>query len=653
MAVNSLNRFGPISFKSETNNSENLSINSLLSNFYTVGSNNFSLSESYRQLEIRQGNYTNDTKTNNVNNALGVGLINKDDRRPIRFSEFYGASFLSSSFKVASSTGVATVKIYSPSVVQNNNFLTNNIQDKVFKYTLYSKNDNTVPISDTGWNKVYSYAKSGDNIEQFYNLVDTNAYKLVAKDCLSNAFTSSMFIGTCTNTVTDNTTYYYSINSENLSSACSLIFKQINSDKSTNGYTNTQLSDLSNILTNLSNILPNPNIKTFKPNGELFPTIYYKDIQGYRRTISFDGLILQKSNQLNGTLGYFYTGMVTATSENGSIYPSYEYSFENTTTFGQINLYIIGKRDSIGSSCTSQPTKKTNLPTNVSFSGPRCGGCIDCGTGKPQPVCNPTSTTQIKHTGSFILTNNNNDDLLVTLGATWTDLSGNPLNSQLLPVTVNPAGLFNVPANSTRKISIGFGLSNYSNPSQPISFVAKNIATLNLPIGYSPQMQTCEIIANFDKNSCNINQDQLSPPVATPITSNIGCILSKSTFTDRWTSIKSNAINLINSGTGTVSDKIFAKSIINALPNTYCVLPTSYTQDGYTISLTWTLDENGSQPYECEPLVFSGTYNVVATNDTLTTAYFTTSFLRYGYINAYSPSHYIFISQENGISAPL
>ena len=167
MPVNILNRSGPLSFKSETNNSENLSINSLLSNVYNPGSNNFSISQSYYQLQNRIGNSNSDSSTINITKPLGVGFINKDNRRPIKFSEFYGASYISSSFSVAASTGVATVKIYSPSVVQNNNFLTNNIQDKVYQYTLYSKSDVVTPIVDSGWNKMFSYAKSGDNIEHF------------------------------------------------------------------------------------------------------------------------------------------------------------------------------------------------------------------------------------------------------------------------------------------------------------------------------------------------------------------------------------------------------------------------------------------------------------------------------------------------------
>ena len=223
MPVNILNRSGPLSFKSETNNSENLSINSLLNNFYNPGSNNFSISQSYYQLENRIGNSNSDSRTINITKALGVGFINKDNRRPIKFSEFYGASYISSSFNVAASTGVATVKIYSPSVVQNNNFLTNNIQDKIYQYTLYSKSDVTTPIVDSGWNKMFSYAKSGDNVELFYNLINTKAYKLVSKDCLSNAFSSSMFIGTCTSTVVDNTTYTYTLSAADLPTASSFL----------------------------------------------------------------------------------------------------------------------------------------------------------------------------------------------------------------------------------------------------------------------------------------------------------------------------------------------------------------------------------------------------------------------------------------------
>jgi len=505
MPVNILNRSGPLSFKSETNNSENLSINSLLSAVYNPGSNNFSISQSYYQLENRIGNSNSDSSTINITKPVGVGFINKDNRRPIKFSEFYGASYISSSFSVAASTGVATVKIYSPSVVQNNNFLTNNIQDKVYQYTLYSKSTITTPIADSGWNKMFSYAKSGDNIESFYNLINTKAYKLVSKDCLSNAFTSSMFIGTCTSTVVDNTTYTYTMSAADLPTASSLLFQKINGDKTTNGYTNTKITDLSNILNNLNSLLQNPNITTYKSSGQLLPVISYKDNLGYNRTLSFDGLILQKSATPDGSLGYFYTGLVTATSSGGTN-PTYQYSFENTSTFGQITLYILGDQDSSASSCTTPPTPATvgNFPTNISFTGPRCG-YLDCGDGYTQPVCNPTSTTQIKHSGSFIITNNNNAEMLATISSTWTNLDGTALNSLISTVSFTPTGMFSISANSTRKISIGFGLSNYENTIQPKTFTAKGSVDLVLPLGYSPQSQTCEIIANFDKNSCNIS----------------------------------------------------------------------------------------------------------------------------------------------------
>ena len=505
MPVNILNRSGPLSFKSETNNSENLSINSLLNNFYNPGSNNFSISQSYYQLENRIGNSNSDSRTINITKALGVGFINKDNRRPIKFSEFYGASYISSSFNVAASTGVATVKIYSPSVVQNNNFLTNNIQDKIYQYTLYSKSDVTTPIVDSGWNKMFSYAKSGDNVELFYNLINTKAYKLVSKDCLSNAFSSSMFIGTCTSTVVDNTTYTYTLSAADLPTASSLLFQKINSDKTSNGYTNTKITDLSNILNNLNSLLQNPNITTYKSSGQLLPVISYKDNLGYSRTLTFDGLILQKSTTPDGPLGYFYTGLVTATSSGGTN-PIHAYSFENTSTFGQITLYILGTQDSNASSCTPPPTPTTvgNFPTNISFTGPRCG-YLDCGDGYTQPVCNPTSTTQIKHSGSFIITNNNNAEMLATISPTWTNLDGTPLNSLISTVDFTPTGMFSISANSIRKISIGFGLSNYENTLQPKTFTAKGSVNLTLPLGYSPQSQNCEIIANFDKNSCNIS----------------------------------------------------------------------------------------------------------------------------------------------------
>jgi hypothetical protein len=649
MPVNILNRFGPLSFKSETNNSENLSINSLLSNFYNPGSSNFSISQSYYQMENRIGNSTTDSSTINITKALGVGFINKDNRRPIKFSEFYGASYISSSFKVAASTGVATVKIYSPSVIQNNNFLTNNIQDKVYQYTLYSKSDVTTPIVDSGWNKVFSYAKSGDNIELFYNLIDAKAYKLVSKDCLSNAFTSSMFIGTCASTVTDNTTYTYTITAADLPTASSLLFQKINGDKTANGYTNTKITDLSNILNNLNSLLQNPNITTYKSSGQLLPIISYRDNLGYNRTLTFDGLILQKSNTPDGSLGYFYTGLVTATSLGGTNV-NYEYAFENTSTFGQITLYILGTQDSNASSCTSPPATVGNFPTNISFTGPRCG-YLDCGDGYTQPVCNPTATTQVKHSGSFIITNNNNAEMLATISPTWTNLDGTSLNALINTVDVSPSGMFSIPANGIRKISIGFGLANYQNTLQPKTFNAKGSVSLTLPLGYSPQSQNCEIIANFDKNSCVVSP--VVPPVVTPVTSNLGCISYNPSMLESWTLIKTRTVVTIAYKTGTSADKTFAKAVVNALPNSGCTLPSTITQDGYTINISWTLDPAGGQDYACTTGAsgqFSGTYTVVTTNSILGSASFYILFLRRNN-NIVSIENYINLCQTGGVSS--
>jgi len=649
MPVNILNRFGPLSFKSETNNSENLSINSLLSNFYNPGSSNFSISQSYYQMENRIGNSTTDSSTINITKALGVGFINKDNRRPIKFSEFYGASYISSSFKVAASTGVATVKIYSPSVIQNNNFLTNNIQDKVYQYTLYSKSDVTTPIVDSGWNKVFSYAKSGDNIELFYNLVDAKAYKLVSKDCLSNAFTSSMFIGTCASAVTDNTTYTYTITAADLPTASSLLFQKINGDKTANGYTNTKITDLSNILNNLNSLLQNPNITTYKSSGQLLPIISYRDNLGYNRTLTFDGLILQKSNTPDGSLGYFYTGLVTATSLGGTNV-NYEYAFENTSTFGQITLYILGTQDSNASSCTSPPATVGNFPTNISFTGPRCG-YLDCGDGYTQPVCNPTATTQVKHSGSFIITNNNNAEMLATISPTWTNLDGTSLNALINTVDVSPSGMFSIPANGIRKISIGFGLANYQNTLQPKTFNAKGSVSLTLPLGYSPQSQNCEIVANFDKNSCVVSP--VVPPVVTPVTSNLGCISYNPSMLESWTLIKTRTVVTIAYKTGTSADKTFAKAVVNALPNSGCTLPSTITQDGYTINISWTLDPAGGQDYACTTGTsgqFSGTYTVVTTNSILGSASFYILFLRRNN-NIVSIENYINLCQTGGVSS--
>jgi hypothetical protein len=343
--------------------------------------------------------------------------------------------------------------------------------------------------------------------------------------------------------------------------------------------------------------------------------------------------------------------LVTATSSGGTN-PTYQYSFENTSTFGQITLYILGDQDSSASSCTTPPTPATvgNFPTNISFTGPRCG-YLDCGVGYTQPVCNPTSTTQIKHSGSFIITNNNNAEMLATISSTWTNLDGTALNSLISTVDFTPTGMFSISANSTRKISIGFGLSNYENTIQPKNFTAKGSVDLVLPLGYSPQSQTCEIIANFDKNSCVIST--ITPPVVTPVTSNLGCINYNSSMLESWTQVKSKTAVTIAYKTGTSADKTFAKAVVNALPNTGCTLPTTISQDGYTINISWTVDPAGGQSYVCTSGTsgqFSGTYTVVTTNPILGNANFYILFLRRNNNNP-DAENYIDLCQTGGVSS--
>jgi hypothetical protein len=365
--------------------------------------------------------------------------------------------------------------------------------------------------------------------------------------------------------------------------------------------------------------------------------------------LSFDGLILQKSATPDGSLGYFYTGLVTATSSGGTN-PTYAYSFENTSTFGQITLYILGTQDSNSTSCATSPTLVGNFPTNISFTGPRCG-YLDCGDGYTQPICNPTSTTQIKHSGSFIITNNNNAEMLATISPTWTNLDGTSLNSLISTVDFTPTGMFSISANSTRKISIGFGLSNYQNTLQPKTFTAKGLVSLTLPLGYSPQSQNCEIIANFDKNSCVVSP--ITPPVVTPVTSNLGCISYNPSMLESWTQIKTRTVVTIAYKTGTSADKTFAKAVVNALPNTGCTLPTTISQDGYTINISWTLDPAGGQDYACTTGAsgqFSGTYTVVTTNSILGSASFYILFLRRNN-NIVSIENYINLCQTGGVSS--
>jgi hypothetical protein len=119
--------------------------------------------------------------------------------------------------------------------------------------------------------------------------------------------------------------------------------------------------------------------------------------------------------------------------------------------------------------------------------------------------------------------------------------------------------------------------------------------------------------------------------VVTPVTSNLGCVNYNSSMLESWTQIKSRTVVIINSKIGTSANKTFAKSVVNALPNTGCTLPTTISQDGYTINISWTVDSAGGQSYVCTTGTsgqFSGTYTVVTTNAILGNANFYILFLR-------------------------
>lgn len=649
MPVNVLNRFGPINFSSLTSQTENNSINSLLSSFSTLGSENFSLSESYLSLKNRTGDNLTDTKESTLENPIGVGLIDTYDNS-IRFSKFYGASFLSSSI-VLSNGGTVLAKVYSPSVLTNNNFLTDNGQDKVFKFSLYEKTGTATPIVDSDWKLVYSSIKSSVNFEKFYDLASTKSYKVVVKDCLTNAFTSSMFVGNCTNTnFLNNNSFFYTITSRDLNVAKSLLITNILNDRVTNNYSDTQVLDLTNILENLQRVLTNPNYS--KPESQLYPKISFYDDQNYLRNLTFKGILYQKKDSENINYGYFYTGTVIAESTDGTN-PILYYSFEETTTFGTINLYIHAPLEipegTSGTSgvCTSIPEKIGEMPYEIEIKGPRCG-ILDFGTGKPQLISNPVSTTQVRYSGSFTITNINDDDLNVEIDVNgWTDNEGNDLDEYLTPIIVNPS-IFTVPSNSNKKVSLAFGLNNYQSVYQPISFNARTTIDFSLPDVYFPSTRKGVLKVNFDKNSCITTTKS---KIVISEASNVARLEYFGKINENWTTIKNRILSNPNGISGVADDKVFSKAIITSLPNVGCELPTSTTIDGYTVNLTWNLITNGQQPYVCNDSFFSGTYNITSSNQYLGTSYFSIVFKRQTDIS--TVGSYITLTQLFGTSNPF
>jgi hypothetical protein len=639
MPINAINKLGPICFKSETLNfSSGSSINSLIENFKSLSSDNFSLSSSLTDILKRTGDTYTNTQTTNENNAVGTSLTNYKINSPIRFSSFYNATYLSASIKIDGSDGSVIATAFSPSVIRTNNFLTQNNQDQIYKYTLYTKTGTTTPIVDSGWTKVYSFTKSGNNLYKFYDLVNANSYKIVVKDCLSNAFTSSMFVGTCTDTVVTNNSYYYKSNSVSFSAAASILLKEINDD--TNLNLNQKL-DLITIIKNLENIIKNPKIYKIS-NNVLTLVLTYKDSNEKNRNLYFDGLIYQDVNK-----NYIFNGSVYAHSVAGSVI-DYYYSFEDTKTSGTINLYVIANQTVTGTNCANSPSKIGYFPTSIYINGPVCGN-LDCGTGKAQPVCNPTSYSQIRHSGSFTITNDNDDIMTVEIENDWKDPIDESPPGLLGPITILPSYSFTIPAKSSKKLSIRFGSENVSQY-QPSKFILKTNVNFSLPstVGYTPNSQTSEIRAIFDKNSCLIG---VPSPFIISQASNVGNVYYTATNTDTWQTSKTKLNTIISNSYGIYSDKLYSTSIVDALPLTGCILPSSITVNGVVLTLTWTqITTSPIQANLCNDNQFSGTYNVTVSNSIYGLSSFYIYFLRK---NDNSLGSYINLTQLGGTSNPF
>jgi hypothetical protein len=244
--------------------------------------------------------------------------------------------------------------------------------------------------------------------------------------------------------------------------------------------------------------------------------------------------------------------------------------------------------------------------------------------------------------------------MTVTLNSTWTNFDGSTLNTLLSPVTVDPQSPILIGSYSQKKISFNIGTSNYNNTDQPSSVDIKNVATATLPSGYSQTNQNVTIRLVSNKTKCKkevtVNPP---PPIVTPVTSNVGCINYNSIMLEIWTQVKSKTVVTIAYKTGTSADKTFAKAVVNALPNTGCTLPTTISQDGYTINISWIVDPDGGQSYACTSGTsgqFSGTYTVVTTNPILGNANFYILFLRRNNNNP-DAENYIDLCQTGGVSS--
>lgn len=478
--INRLNRSGPLSFSELTLGSPYTSISDLLGNIESVPTQNVSVSASLSLLRSWTGNPIDNIKTLY---GVGTGLVSYDDVADAKLSEFYGANYLSASVK-PNGSGRWDVKIWPDSVVYNSNYLTQETSSRVYRYSVYSK-----PLTGTSFVKQSAYVKSNVAEQSVVNLTSDRIYKVVLKDVVSNAFTSSFFTGSCgvpAGSVGSNV-YLDSGTTTTIAAARDAIIAGI----SKSGLDSNRQSDVIQIAKILANFVDQPN--TLSLTGYVRnATSTTSWPAGGTRSFDFEGFI---SRIVQG--GNYYAGLVTCSGGNsfvGNPATTYQYGIDQVyTTPGQSSMVIFALAPvSSISGCSALPTDAISniVVTQNCFS--------------PAQTINPLVTTaDVNFTGSAIFVNpsTNAHSATYTLNADWINTVNNKSlytgNQQLLPA-FSPS-TFTLSVGQSKKVAYAFGENYWHNAIQSSSFSTRGSFTAVFSggatlVGY--------ITSTMDKNVC-------------------------------------------------------------------------------------------------------------------------------------------------------
>ena len=475
MSVKRLNRGGPLSFSQLATGSPYCAINNLLENVdVVVPTQNISLSSSLARLKA----FTGDPNENVKNDAgVGAGLVSFNNINDAKMSEFYGANFLSASIK-PQGNGVWYAQFYPDSTVYNSNYLTTETSSRIYRYSVYSKSN---PPGLETFTKQSSYVLSNDAEEYLVNLTNDRIYKVVLKDVVSNAFTSSFFTGSCAQPSTVGSSVAIQSNtSANITAARDNIIANIAANTILNS---DRKYDLTTICNELPSFIANPSGYTLTGYVRSFTK---PGLSGGTRTFELEGFIARSNPN-----GNYYAGLVTCSGGNGT--PTYEYGIDEvSSTLNQsvIKTFALAPTTTaVG--CGSAPARSvSNTAATQNCSCPA------------QTTCAITTISQVHYTGSMWITNPNAESVDVTLNNDWINSANNGSlnagNQQLLP-SISPSSITALGAGASKKVSIKFGESHWGQSYQSSSFSAKGTFTITFG---DASTKTGYITANWNKNVC-------------------------------------------------------------------------------------------------------------------------------------------------------